>query len=94
MLRAFSVSVPRASHSISWFAPSIEARTAEEIVQRFTSLELPDVYQALGYYLKHRTEFAEYFEEREREERELLAGHPEWSPQGLRERLLARRKPQ
>jgi uncharacterized protein (DUF433 family) len=66
--------------------------TAEEIVQKFTSLELPDVYQVIGYYLKHSAEFAVYFEKREREEQELLAGHPEWSPKGLRERLLARQK--
>lgn len=68
--------------------------TAEEIVQRFASLELSDVYQVLGYYLKHTAELVEYFEQREREEQELLVRHPEWSPNGLRERLLARRKAQ
>jgi uncharacterized protein (DUF433 family) len=68
--------------------------TAEEIVQKFTSLDLSDVYQVIGYYLKHSAEFAGYFEQREREERELVASHPEWSPKGLRDRLLARRKPQ
>jgi uncharacterized protein (DUF433 family) len=46
--------------------------TAEEIVQEFPSLQLPDVYQVIGYYLKHRAEFAAYFEKREREEKELL----------------------
>jgi len=66
--------------------------TAEEIVQKFTSLALSDVYQVIGYYLKHSAELAEYFEGREREEKELLTTHPEWSPSGLRERLLARRK--
>ncbi|MBI1790841.1 MAG: DUF433 domain-containing protein [Acidobacteria bacterium] len=65
--------------------------TAEEIVQDYPSLQLPDVYQVIGYYLKHSAELAEYFEKREREENELLAAHPEWSPKGLRERLLARR---
>jgi uncharacterized protein (DUF433 family) len=67
--------------------------TAEEIVQSFPTLQLPDVYQVIGYYLKHSTELAEYFRKRESEEKELLAAHPEWSPPGLRERLLARRKP-
>jgi uncharacterized protein (DUF433 family) len=66
--------------------------TAEEIVQRFPSLELSDVYQVIGYYLKYRTELAGYLEAREREEKELLESHPEWSPIGLRERLMARRK--
>jgi hypothetical protein len=63
--------------------------TAEEIVQKFTTLELSDVYEVIGYYLKHSAEFAGYFEHREREERELLESHPEWSPNGLRERLMA-----
>jgi uncharacterized protein (DUF433 family) len=66
--------------------------TAEEIVQEFSSLQLPDVYQVIGYYLKHSAELAAYFERREREEEELLNAHrDEWSPTGLRERLLARR---
>ena len=65
---------------------------AESIVRKFTSLQLSDVYQVIGYYLKYSAEFATYFEKREREERDLLAAHPEWSPKGLRERLLARRK--
>ena len=66
--------------------------TAEEIVQDYPSLQLPDVYQVIGYYLKHSAELAAYFEKRECEQKELLAAHPEWSPKGLRERLLARRQ--
>ena len=67
--------------------------TAEEIVQEFPSLELSDVYQVIGYYLKHSAGLAEYFEKRERADTDLLAAHrDEWSPRGLRERLLARRK--
>jgi len=67
--------------------------TAEEIVQDFPSLQLSDVYQVIGYYLKHGTELAEYFDRRAREEKhEMLEAHrEEWSPRGLRERLMARR---
>jgi uncharacterized protein (DUF433 family) len=65
--------------------------TAEEITQKFDSLRLPDVYQVIGYYLKHSDELREYLEARAREEEGLLSSHPEWSPKGLRERLLARR---
>lgn len=75
-------------HAFNWGA------TAEEIVQKFPGLELSDVYQVIGYYLKHAAGFAEYFEKRERANQELVAAHPEWSPKGLRERLLARRKTQ
>ena len=66
--------------------------TAEEIVQKYDSLRLPDVYQVIGYYLKHSDELAGYFEARIREEEGLLSSHPEWSPKGLRGRLLARRE--
>jgi hypothetical protein len=66
--------------------------TPEEIAQAFPSLQLADIYQVIGYYLKHGSELAGYFDRRAREEKELLEAHrEEWSPRGLRERLLARR---
>ena len=66
--------------------------TPEEIAQDFPSLHLPDIYQALGYYLKHSSELAAYFDRRTREADEMLETHrEEWSPAGLRQRLLARR---
>jgi uncharacterized protein (DUF433 family) len=69
--------------------------TAEEIVQDFPSLQLSDIYQVIGYYLKHGSELAEYFDRRARDEQAMLLAHEaEWSPRGLRQRLLARRKPQ
>jgi len=64
--------------------------TAEEIAQKYDNLRLPDVYQVIGYYLKHADELADYLETRAREEERLLSSHPEWSPKGLRDRLLAR----
>jgi len=67
--------------------------TAEEIVQDFPGLQLPDVYQVIGYYLKHGSELAEYFDQRARAEQKLMSEHEdEWSPRGLRDRLLARRQ--
>lgn len=69
--------------------------TAEEIAQDFPSLDLSDIYQVIGYYLKHGSELAQYFDWRAREERQILEAHEqEWSPRGLRQRLLARRKKQ
>jgi uncharacterized protein (DUF433 family) len=67
---------------------------AEEIAQMYPAVELSDVYHAIGYYLGHRAETDAYLERREREEQELLAAHPEWSPIGLRNRLLDRRTAQ
>lgn len=68
--------------------------TPEEIAQKYDSLQLSDIYQVIGYYLKHADELAEYFQNRSSEEEALVSAHPEWSPMGLRDRLLARRKPQ
>jgi uncharacterized protein (DUF433 family) len=66
--------------------------TAEELAQDFPSLQLSDIYQVIGYYLKHGSELAEYFDRRAREEQEMLEAHQEeWSPRGLRQRLLVRR---
>jgi uncharacterized protein (DUF433 family) len=66
--------------------------TPEEIAQDFPSLQLPDIYQVIGYYLKHGSELADYFDRRSRYEKEMLEAHrDEWSPQGLRQRLLAKR---
>lgn len=66
--------------------------TPEEIAQDFPTAQLSDIYQVIGYYLKHSSELAEYFDRRSRDEREMLERHrDEWSPKGLRARLLARR---
>ncbi len=66
--------------------------TAEEIVQKYDSLKLADIYQVIGYYLQQADELAHYLETRARSQETLLAAHPEWAPKGLRDRLLARRK--
>lgn len=66
--------------------------TPEEIAQDFPSLQLPDIYQVIGYYMKHGSELAEYFDRRACEEKDILETHRnEWSPPGLRQRLLATR---
>jgi uncharacterized protein (DUF433 family) len=65
--------------------------TAEEIAQDYPSVELPDVYAVITYYLRHRTEVEEYLERREREH-ETLRTEIESAPgyQDLRQRLLNR----
>src|ERR1700690_4201122 len=66
--------------------------TAEEIVQKFPSLELSDVYQVIGYYLKNSRELAEYLKTQKPDKKPPLTDHPEWSPAGLRQRLTPRHK--
>jgi uncharacterized protein (DUF433 family) len=70
--------------------------TAEEIAQKFSLVELADVYAAITYYLTHREAVEEYLRQQEAEGDEVQA-RIESTPQyrekidGLRERLLARR---
>ena len=70
-----------------------EGLTAEEMAQQYPSVALADIYAVIGYYLRRRTEVEAYLEERRRKAREVR----EWNeartdPQGIRERLLARRQ--
>jgi uncharacterized protein (DUF433 family) len=64
----------------------------EEIVHKYPTLELADVYAVIAYYLRHQEAVDEYVQERELEadeiERQIRA---EFHGDGLRERLLARR---
>jgi uncharacterized protein (DUF433 family) len=75
------------------FAGFREGATAEEIVQQYPSLSLADVYQVIGYCLRHSSEVEGYLAERRetgRTTREL--NESTWPPDGIRDRLLARRR--
>ena len=70
--------------------------SAEEILLKYPSLNLTDIYAVITYYLWHREELDQYLKERQeiagqvRQENERR-----FPPLGVRERLLARRtKPQ
>jgi len=72
-----------------------QGATAEEIAEAYDVLKLADVYSVLGYYLRNRTELDEYLRRREEEAARIRAiWEARCNPVGLRERLLARRKPQ
>ena len=66
--------------------------TPEEIVQQYPSLDLADVYQVIAYYLRRRSEVEAYLRQRQatadavRKQNEAC-----FDPQGVRDRLLARR---
>lgn len=67
--------------------------TPEEIVLRYDSIPLEDVYVVLGYYLRNRSEVDSYLADRRRraEARQVeAASRLPWSE--VRERLLARRE--
>ncbi len=70
-----------------------EGKTAEEIVQQFTSLNLSDVYLVIGYYLSNQQEVDHYLSEREKEALEIRKENEKRFPSDkIRERLMARKR--
>lgn len=72
-----------------------EGATPEEILQQYDVLSLADVYAVIGYYLQNQSEIDSYLAERSGQRtqirQEIEARH---QPQGIRQRLLARRRDQ
>jgi uncharacterized protein (DUF433 family) len=65
--------------------------TAEEIVYRYSSLKLADVYATIGFYLNHQQEVEAYLQQRHQQAKEIRKmNEVRFDPQGLRDRLLAR----
>ena len=71
-----------------------DGATAEAIVQRYSTLTLPDAYAVIAYYLRHRGEIDDYLVGRERQAQEVRERieRSQGDLKGIRERLLARRK--
>ena len=71
-----------------------DGATPETIVQRYSTLALPDVYAVIAYYLRHRSPVEEYLVRREQEAEEVRQRVE--SQQGdlseIRARLLAHRQ--
>ena len=69
-----------------------QGTTAEEIVYRYPSLRLADVYATIGFYLNHQQEVETYLQQRHQQAQEIRKINEARSdPQGLRDRLLARK---
>ena len=69
-----------------------EGAAAEEIVYQYPSLNLADVYSVIGYYLQRQAVIEAYLHRR-RQHRDMVHAQNQtrFDPQGIRERLLARR---
>ncbi len=68
---------------------------AEEILLKYPSLGLTDIYAIITYYLWSQEEVETYLEERRRVEEAVRRENERRFPSaGVRERLLARRPPQ
>jgi len=69
-----------------------DGATAEEIVQQYPSLNLADVYHVIGYYLRWPSEVEAYLQQREVQANAVrMQNESRFDPQGVRDRLLARR---
>ncbi len=69
-----------------------EGATAEEIVYQYPSLDLGDVYAVIGYYLRRPGDVEAYLHQRQRQtEKVRRQNEARFDPQGVRDRLLARR---
>ena len=67
--------------------------TAEDIAQRYPSVDLGDVYAVIAYYLRHRAEVDAYLEQQRRKADQIQREQEaRFDPTGVRERLLARRQ--
>lgn len=68
-----------------------DGATPEQIVKRYSSLALANVYLVIGYYLQNQSEINAYLEARERQaeavKQKLLTIQPDFN--GIRSRLLA-----
>ena len=72
-----------------------QGATAEEIAYRYSSLNLADVYATIAFYLKHQSEVDAYLQQRRQQSQEIRAtNQARFDPQGLRDRLLARKTEQ
>lgn len=69
-----------------------DGATAEAIAEQYPSLALADVYVVIAYYLRRQTEVGRYLRRRSRQaEAVRVANLARVPPQGVRDRLLARR---
>ncbi len=71
-----------------------DGATPETIVQRYSTLTLPDVYAVIAYYLRHRSEVEEYLARREQqaEEARKRIESQQGDLSAIRARLLTRRQ--
>ena len=75
------------------FAAFREGATPEEMVQQYPSISLADVYQVIGYCLRHSAEIQAYLSQRRATAQSTRdRNESNGPPDGIRDRLLARRR--
>jgi uncharacterized protein (DUF433 family) len=74
------------------FYAFLEGATPEEVMQRYPSLNLADIYAVFSYCANFQQDMAEYVREQETLAAAVRRSNEErFPPHGIRERLLARR---
>ena len=69
-----------------------QGATPEEISDRYPSLKLADIYATIAFYLNHQQEVEAYLQQRQQQAEEVRQmNRARFDPQGLRDRLLARK---
>ncbi|MBE9029186.1 DUF433 domain-containing protein [filamentous cyanobacterium LEGE 11480] len=72
-----------------------QGTTAEEIAYRYPSLKLADVYATIAFYLQHQQDVEAYLANRQQQAQAIRRQtEAKFDPQGLRDRLLARKADQ
>lgn len=70
-----------------------QGASPEEIVMSYPTLDLPQVYAVVNYYLYNRAEVDAYLRERETDATRIQAeNETRFPPNGVRTRLLSQRK--
>lgn len=68
-----------------------DGATPEEIAQQYPSVPLGDIYQVIGYFLRHSQEVNAYIHRRMQDAEAVKAENERrWNPEGVRDRLIAR----
>jgi len=68
-----------------------DGATPEEIAQQYPSLILADIYQIIGYYLRHPGEVESYLTHRKPQADAVHSqNEARFDPEGVRDRLLSR----
>jgi uncharacterized protein (DUF433 family) len=71
----------------------LDGATAEAIQEQYPSLDLSDIYAVISYYLRHQREIDDYLQVRQAASAaKRESAEQQFSPIGVRDRLLARRK--
>ena len=69
-----------------------QGATAEEIIYRYPSLKLADVYATIAFYLNHQQEVEVYLQQRQQQAQKIRSiNEGRFDSQGLRNRLRARK---